>query len=504
MEEVAAFMCPSLQSRMWPSRKVVDMSMKNDKAADSVTKATGHGASEAARTRISCFGHVVSTPWLLCFLIVVYSLHTSRPDDDKDRARKASDLMREWVIRVAPESIALNVPSSSGQWILHDGRIVSDDDHDLRELLFSGRGGPHYDVLDWLCELSRLLTQPPGRRANGQAKCFSNRARRKASQLAESLMINLAHHLDIWAQDQKRASVHLLMHTHERGQKRARHQHPGLKAAISMKKRARGAAMDMAADSAAGFGVAGVAEVMEKTCAVYYNVVKQSLQSAATLEVCMDGSRFRSRDTEVVQVYTYDGSLPEEARIRPTPPTGHGGESRGFAANMPPLRHRELRWRDAAAGSMLSAEDRQQFEASGFKAKPGQATKDQAHMLNRILAHAGKTLAWAIAPALDRQTARGERMWCSVRLRWFRREHAVTERQEQCWVPEIPDEYFMKDWAQIPLLLVTVDQAGPGWGACHFLCSLGRPGQPQLQQAGRPHTAPKSKRPRPCRRIAIP
>ena len=280
VDEVATFMCPCLQSCMWPSQKV-DMVMKNDKAADSVTKATGHGASEAARTRKTCFGHLVSTPWLLCFLIVVYSLRTSRPDDDKAQARKASDLIREWVIRAAPEPMALIVLSSSGKWILQDGKIMSDDDHDLRCLLFSGGEGPHYDVLDWLFELSLLLTQP-GRRA-------SDRARRKASELAASLMTNLAHHLDIWAQDQKRASVHLQMHTHERGQKRARHQHPGLKAAISKKKQARGAAQDMAADSAAGFGVAGVAEVMEKTCAIYYNVVKQSLQRAATLEVCMDG-----------------------------------------------------------------------------------------------------------------------------------------------------------------------------------------------------------------------
>ena len=112
---------------------------------------------------------------------------------------------------------------------------------------------------------------------------------------------------------------------------------------MSKKRRVRGAARDLAADSAAGFEVVEVDEDMEKTCLIYYNVVKQSLQRAATLEVCMDGSRFRTRDTEVVQVYTIDGSLPEAAVIRPRQPTGHGGESKGFAANMPPLTHRELR-----------------------------------------------------------------------------------------------------------------------------------------------------------------
>ena len=249
-------------------------------------------------------------------------------------------------------------------------------------------------------------------------------------------MANVADHLDNWAQEQSKASVHLQLHTHSRGLKRARHDHPGLKAAFSQKKRMRQAAEGLAVDSAAGFQGVGVRELMESTCTMYYNVVKKSLQRVATLEVCMDSSRFRTRDTGVVQIYTCDGSLPEEAIIRPTPPTGHGGgESKGFAANMPPLAHRELRWRDAAAGSKLSAEDKQQFEESGFRAKRGQATKDHAHMLNRILAHAGKTLAFFIAPSLNRLSAQGKRMWCPIRLRWLRRDHVVTERQEQQWIP---------------------------------------------------------------------
>ena len=115
MDDVASFLCPGLQSCMWPSWKVV---VSKDKPADSVTKATDHGASEAARQSVY-FGHLVSTPWLLCFLIVAYSLRTSRPEDDKDRARKASDLIREWVIQAVLQPIALTVPSSSSTWILH-------------------------------------------------------------------------------------------------------------------------------------------------------------------------------------------------------------------------------------------------------------------------------------------------------------------------------------------------------------------------------------------------
>ena len=111
---------------MWPSQKV-DMVMKNDKAADSITKATGHGASEAARTRKNCFGHLVSTPWLLGFLIVVYSLRTSRPDDDKAQARKASDLIREWVIRAVLQPIAPHCAffvrhMDSARWQDHERR----------------------------------------------------------------------------------------------------------------------------------------------------------------------------------------------------------------------------------------------------------------------------------------------------------------------------------------------------------------------------------------------
>jgi hypothetical protein len=128
----------------------------------------------------------------------------------------------------------------------------------------------------------------------------------------------------------------------------------------------------MAVDSAAGHEAIKVDNLMTKTCAMYYDMVRQSLQRAITLEVMMDGSRFRTRDTEIIQVYTCDGSLPEEAIIRPTSPTGHGGalQTKGFAANMPPLTHRELRW-DAPAGSKPSAEDQKQFQERGFQAKPG-------------------------------------------------------------------------------------------------------------------------------------
>ena len=94
-------------------------------------------------------------------------------------------------------------------------------------------------------------------------------------------------------------------------------------------------------------------------------------------------------------------------------------------------------------------------------------------MLNRILAHAGKSLATFIAPRLDMLGAQGQRKWCSVRFRWLRREHAVIERQEQCWIPEVLDECFLKDWDRLPLLLVTLDQASTGWGACHFCAQLG-------------------------------
>jgi len=94
---------------------------------------------------------------------------------------------------------------------------------------------------------------------------------------------------------------------------------------------------------------------------------------------------------------------------------------------------------------------------------------------------------------LDMLGAQGQRKWCSVRFRWLRREHAVTERQEQCWIPEIPDERFLKDWDRLPTLLVTLDQASTGWGACHFLCSPGQPGQTHIVQQPAQETVHGSK-----------
>ena len=109
------------------------------------------------------------------------------------------------VIRVVLQPIVLIVPASSGTWTLRTVKVLSDD-HDLKRLLFTGIEGPSDDVLDWLLALSELLVKPDRRGS-------SDRARRRASQLAASLMTNLADHLDNWAQEQNTASVHLQMHT---------------------------------------------------------------------------------------------------------------------------------------------------------------------------------------------------------------------------------------------------------------------------------------------------
>ena len=40
----------------------------------------------------------------------------------------------------------------------------------------------------------------------------------------------------------------------------------------------------------------------------------------------------------------------------------------------------------------------------------------------------------------------------------------------------VPNEIFLQKWNKIPMLLLTLDQASTGWGACHFLCAPGSAG----------------------------
>ena len=149
---VAGVMCPALPSNLWPSKKVAVM---KESPKHSATQATDHGAREIARAQKACFGYLVSTSWLLCFLIVVLGLKTARRQDDEARARKASDLLKDWSLRAVRQHIVLHVPAAADEWILHDGKVMSHD-RQLNCLLFAGMEGPH-DVLDWLKELSVLL-----------------------------------------------------------------------------------------------------------------------------------------------------------------------------------------------------------------------------------------------------------------------------------------------------------------------------------------------------------
>ena len=246
--------------------------------------------------------------------------------------------------------------------------------------------------------------------------------------------------------------------------------------ALAKKRRIHGIARDLAADTISGHGGIDVSATMDTTCAVYYHIVRNALQAVNTLELIFDASRFATRDTEMTQVFAFEGVLPVQA-IRHPRLTAHGRPtSYGFAANLPPARHRELRWREGVAGSKPSKEEKERYRVSGFQANRGMATHDLIQMLNCLLGHAGKCLISYQCPLLPRLAAEEERVWCKEKLRWLRRKVALTERQLHHWEPEVPNEIFLQEWNKIPMLLLTLDQASTGWGACHFLCAPGSAG----------------------------
>ena len=145
--------------------------------------------------------------------------------------------------------------------------------------------------------------------------------------------------------------------------------------------------------------------------------MKAGLQAAKTLELCMDASRFSTRDTEITEAFAYDGQLPDHALVRPMP-TGLGGNLHGFAAKLPPQTHRELRWRKGEAGCRPSREDLEVLSKNGMRACPGMATRDYLQMVNSILKHAGKHFASFICSPLQRMGARELRFWCPSRSGW--------------------------------------------------------------------------------------
>ena len=316
-----------------------------------------------------------------------------------------------------------------------------------------------------------------------QARCLGihNLDMSIAKEVCSSLLCHLTACVDGWASALPPASAHIMLHTHLRGPKRALHGNPGLQCALAKKRRMSMTSRDWADDTAAGHGAVCVKKTLEKICCHHYQLVHKIMSPQTVIELCLDASRFATRDTEVVVCYSSAAAWPPGCQDKP---------SWGVAAFLPPLSLPELSWRIGIAGTKISTEEREYFEKRGFQQRDGMPTRAYLQLINQSLGHIGKNLSMFQGPLLYLMPSGGVRYWCPRQHRWIRVLPAAPGGNEQL-VPELPDHMLdPKGWASIPLLQLTVDQASTGWSACHFLSWPG--GRGQAEGKRRRRTLPRT------------
>ena len=134
VDQLAAVMCPALPCSWWPSRKSVIVARASGHGATKAG-ATGHGATKADQQNQgltpsigkSSFGFLVSTPWLLLFLITAHDTHSPSKEDDQSRVRKSRDLIVQSVVhQAAQQPIVLTVLASNSKCVLKNDKVISD------------------------------------------------------------------------------------------------------------------------------------------------------------------------------------------------------------------------------------------------------------------------------------------------------------------------------------------------------------------------------------------
>jgi hypothetical protein len=182
---------------------------------------------------------------------------------------------------------------------------------------------------------------------------------------------------------------------------------------------------------------------------------KQAFAGVCVLELIMDASRFGSVDTEIFIAYDAKHQI---------------------AAFLPPQELRELSWRQTAAGSAITAEDRKRYEEKGLTTTRGMKVLDTIRTLNHVLNHGFEDLSLATfrlpIHLLQLLPTGFVRIWDSATSCWVR----VSSRPESSsgsQVAELPASILKSLIAnrlgEIKTLLLTMDQAGWGWSAGHWL-----------------------------------
>jgi hypothetical protein len=183
--------------------------------------------------------------------------------------------------------------------------------------------------------------------------------------------------------------------------------------------------------------------------------VRIAFQNVRFLEIIMDSSRFGSRDTEIIIAFDMERQL---------------------AAYLPPQELRELAWRKARAGAPMDEEDKAAFAKRGFQAKPGMKIYDTSRTVSNAL-HFGLGLSLADFQLPSQELlplpADWVRYWHPERAQWMRCSAAPRDPSPE--IPELPADMLnllrQANLGTLKFLGTTLDQAGWGWSAMHFLAA---------------------------------
>ena len=185
-----------------------------------------------------------------------------------------------------------------------------------------------------------------------------------------------------------------------------------------------------------------VASVECRNSGIYLQHTRRLLGSEKVVELLFDSTMFATRDTEVHIAFGCKGNV---------------------AAYLPPLILRQLRWREGAAGSVVSQADLERFSKKGFQTAPHMQTHDCIQAINHVLdIGCDKTLEDFRPKQEFTLMALGSiRIWSPSQKRWMRGAPGLQE------MPELTDD--MLDPSNINVLLITMDQKQSQWAAGQFL-----------------------------------
>ena len=299
------------------------------------------------------------------------------------------------------------------------------------------------------CGFEQPCMLPAWLAAVAHHRCFPESVR----SVIPALIAEWSSKLAAWVhQEQAESNLMHTLATHPRGPHRARR---ATRLVLSRLSAANSVAGTTKAWQDMGSQVAVSNEtLLEKGAALHLNYLHEAFSMAETVEMVFDASRYGKYNHELYICQSPEAVCPKPLRSQ--------GSELGLSCFLPPIPLQELLWRDAKPSAPLTAKEMERLCEKGMRSDPGASTKHMFRVLNHQLRWLGLTLASFQSRQHFRHLPAGwVRYWCQRRLCWIRASDCCDGEEM-----ELVEAWFRQ---RVKILLLTLDQAGPGWSMCHFL-----------------------------------